>query len=156
MKIEQVELPKRNKKEKVVKIKKVKPPKPVKVAKPKNYISNKLLLLEIIQSKKDDKLTYKAEQMFIILAERVVRKFRYNNPDDKKDCLQTAYLDMFANWRNFDPTRSQNAFAYFTEITKRGLARGWNILVKKKGDPDDIYQVISIEGSNEGDGLYSI
>ena len=55
-----------------------------------------------------------------------------------------------------DIEKSKNAFAYFTEIFKRGIARGYGELYKKKGDPDGIYKHISIEGSNEGDGIYNI
>jgi hypothetical protein len=43
-------------------------------------------------------------------------------------------FDMFQNWYNFNEDKSINAFAYFTEIFKRGLAKGWNDLYKKKGD----------------------
>lgn len=123
---------------------------------PVNYISNRELLLEIIQSQKDDKLTYKAEMMFQILGERVIRKFRYSNEEDKKDCLQTAMYDLYRNWRNFNPARSENAFAYFTEIAKRALARGWNELHTLKGDPNKEIQVFSIESANDGDGMYNI
>jgi hypothetical protein len=103
---------------------------------PKNYITNKEFLKEIIQSKKNNKLTPKAEAMFIILAKKAQTKLYYQYNDDKEDCLMTAYYDMFANWKNFDAERSQNAFAYFTEIAKRGFARQWNILKNHKGDPD--------------------
>jgi hypothetical protein len=37
-------------------------------------------------------------------------------------------FDMFQNWYNFNEDKSINAFAYFTEIFKRGLAKGWNDL----------------------------
>jgi len=122
----------------------------------KLYLKNKDLLQEILISKEHDKLTFKAQEMFQLLALRTIRKMHYYNPTDKDDCMQTGLLDMFANWRNFDSTKSTNAFAYFTEIFKRGIARGYGELYKKKGDPDGIYQHISIESSNEGDGIYNI
>jgi len=122
----------------------------------KQYLKNKDLLQEILVSKEKDELTPKAQEMFQLLALRTIRKMHYYNPTDKDDCMQTGLLDMFANWRNFDATKSTNAFAYFTEIFKRGIARGYGELHKKKGDPDGIYQHISIESSNEGDGIYNI
>jgi hypothetical protein len=74
----------------------------------------------------------------------------YNDADDKLDCLQTAYLDVFSNWYQFDELKGDNAFAYFTEIIKRGLARGWNQQKRKKGDPDAV--VISLTGySSDGE-----
>jgi hypothetical protein len=39
---------------------------------------------------------------------------------------------MFQNWYNFNEDKSINAFAYFTEIFKRGLAKGWNDLIRRK------------------------
>jgi hypothetical protein len=58
-------------------------------------------------------------------------------------------------WRNFNP-KYTNAFAYFTEIAKRGYAKGWNKLhpVKYKG-------TISLDRTSNGDsedggGIYSI
>jgi len=104
--------------------------------KPKHYLKNKDLVIEIIESKKLNKLTYKAEQMLILLAKKAITKMYYKNDDDKHDCLQTALLDMFKNWRHFDTNRSTNAFAYFTEIAKRGFARGWGDLYSHKGDPN--------------------
>ena len=120
------------------------------------YLKNKDLLEEILISKKNDKLTVRAEEMFLLLAQRTIRKMRYYNVCDKEDCMQTGLLDMFANWRNFDVEKSRNPFAYFTEIFKRGIARGFGEVYKKKGDPDGIYKHISIESSNEGDGIYNI
>ncbi len=124
--------------------------------KPKNYLSNKEFLKEIIISKQQKKLTYKAEQMIILLGNKVILRFRYSNPDDKQDCLHTALLMAFKGWHNFNPERSTNAFAYFTEVIKRGLAYGWNELYKCKGDPDGLVKFISIESSNDGDGLTNI
>jgi hypothetical protein len=103
---------------------------------PKDYVRNKDLVLEIMQSKKINELTPKASAMLLLIVKGVSKKFYYTDPEIAKDCLQTAHLDIFANWRNFDVERSQNAFAYYTEIAKRGFARGWNDVTKKKGDPD--------------------
>lgn len=122
----------------------------------KIYLKNKDLLQEIVESKKNNKLTPKAQEMFVLLANKTIQKMRYYNPEDKKDCMQTGLMDMFANWHNFDVNKSTNAFAYFTEIFKRGLAREYNTLYKRKGDPEGLSKHISIESSNDGEGLYSI
>jgi hypothetical protein len=41
-------------------------------------------------------------------------------------------LDMFQNWYNFNEDKSINAFAYFSEIFKRGLARDGTIFIRRK------------------------
>jgi hypothetical protein len=114
-----------------------------KVAK-KKYLSNKDLYCELIVSKAKGKLTRQAETMLILLAKNVIKKMYYKDSDDKLDCLQTAYLSVFQNWYQFDELKGDNAFSYFTEIIKRGLAQGWNKMYKLKGDPDAV--VISLTG----------
>ena len=120
------------------------------------YLNNKELYIEIIVSKAQGRLTRNAERMLELLAKKTIKKMRYYSNDDKLDCYQTGLLDMFEYWYNFKEDKSTNAFAYFTEIFKRGLARGWNNLYKKKGDNEHQIKLISINGANDGNGLHSI
>jgi hypothetical protein len=122
-----------------------------------NYLHNKDLYIEIVVSKAQGKLTKNAKLMLELLAKKTIKKMRYWSTDDKMDCYQGGLLDMFANWYNFNEEKSDgNAFAYFTEIFKRGLAKSFNELYKKKGDPTHSVKLISLEGSNDGQGLHSI
>ena len=98
------------------------------------YINKKEFYKEIIVSKAQGKLTKQAENMLILLGKEVVKKMRYDNRDDRNDCLQEAMFTLFSNWRNFDEEITNNPFAFYTEIIKRGLAKGWNKLYKKRGD----------------------
>lgn len=120
------------------------------------YLHNKDLYIEIIISKAQGKLTKNSKLMLEILAKRTIKKMRYYNNDDKQDCYQSGLLDMFSNWHNFNEEKSINAFAYFTEIFKRGLAKGFNEIYKKKGDAEYQIHLVSIESSNDGQGLHSI
>ncbi len=120
------------------------------------YLNNKELFIEIIISKAQGRLTRNAEKMLELLAKKTIKKMRYWSNDDKLDCYQSGLLDMYQNWYNFNEDKSVNAFAYFTEIFKRGLAKGFNQLYLKKGDGDNLIKLISIEGSNDGIGLHSI
>jgi hypothetical protein len=122
----------------------------------KHYLNNKELYIEIIISKAQGRLTRNAEKMLEILAKKTIKKMRYYSNDDKLDCYQSGLLDMFQNWYNFNEDKSINAFAYFTEIFKRGLAKGWNDLYKKKGDNEHLIKLISINSANDGNGLHSI
>ena len=81
---------------------------------------------------------------------------RYWSNDDKLDCYQSGLLDMFQNWYNFNEDKSVNAFAYFTEVFKRGISKVFNELYKKKGYNDNLIKLLSIEGSNDGMGLHSL
>lgn len=124
----------------------------------KNYVKNKDLYNELVICLEQDKLTTKAENMFFLIAENLALKKKYRNSDDKKDCISFANLDLLRYWKNFNP-KYLNAFAYFTEIAKKGLAKGWNALYPKK------YKgTISMDGgssssnndSNNGSGIYTI
>lgn len=124
------------------------------MAKKKNYLNNKDLHNEMRISKEQDALTPTAEKMLILLAERAIRKMTYVSEDDRKDCLSFAILDLLKYWKNFNPDYP-NAFAYFTEIAKRGYAKGWN-----KIHPQKYKGTISIDtssGNSEGGGgIYTI
>lgn len=123
-------------------------------AKPKDkkvYLKNKDLYNEIIKSKEQDELTPRAQEMFILLTNKVSLKMKYRDPQDREDCISSAYLDLIRYWRAFNPEKSTNAFAYYTEIIKKGFAKGWNALHPKK------YQgTLSIDKTQDYEGIYSI
>ena len=123
------------------------------MAKTKNYLNNKDLHEAMSESKNLDKLTPTAEKMLILLAERAINRMSYVNKDDRDDCLQFAMLDLLKYWRGFNPVYP-NAFAYFTEIAKRGYAKGWN-----KIHPQKYKGTISMSrtsGDDDSGGIYSI
>ena len=121
------------------------------MARKRNYLNNRDLREEIIKSKEQDELTPLALKYLMLLADKCSRKLSYRNPDDRKDCIACAYMDLYRYWRNYDPNRSENAFAYFTEIAKRGFAKGWNKLHPKK------YKgIISLNGGKDSEGIYTI
>lgn len=120
------------------------------------YLNNRDLFIEIIVSKSQGRLTKSAEKMLELLGKKTIKKMRYWNNDDKLDCFQGGLLDMFSNWYNFNESKSVNAFAYFTEVFKRGMAKTFNEIYKKKGDNENRIKLISIEGSNDGQGLHSL
>jgi hypothetical protein len=105
----------------------------LKSEKSKMYLSNKELYMEIIYSKAAGRLTPKAVNMLMLLGKNIIKKMYYKNVDDKQDCLQEAMLSCFRFWYNFDEQKGDNCFAYFTEVIKRGLAKGWNNNYKTKG-----------------------
>ena len=118
------------------------------------YLNNDDLYVEIVYSKGLGYLTKNAETMLELLATKTIKKFRYSDNDLRNDCYQSGLLDMFSNWHNFNDKKSDLPFAYFTEIFKRGAARGLNEMTKKKGGTS--IQMISLDSSNEGHGLHNI
>ena len=95
------------------------------------WVSNKELLAEIILCKANNNIVSdKLSKMIIKICKGVSSKMTYYNDDDRQDCLSEAYLMLFKNWYQFDESQYTNPFAYYTEIAKRAVAKGWNDLHK--------------------------
>lgn len=97
-----------------------------------NYIKNEDLYNEILLSKENGSLTKDALNMLITLTNQIAMLMKYKDNEDLKDVKQTALIKCLLYWRNFNPDKSKNAFAYFTQIIKNGLAEGFNKLHPKK------------------------
>ena len=124
------------------------------MARKKGYLNNGDLHNEIVKSQEQGELTRTAQDMLMLLAERANNKLTYTRIEDKEDCIQQARLDLLKYWKSYNP-KYKNAFAYYTEIAKRGFAKGWNKLYPKK-----YAGTISLDGGSnsdeENDGVYSI
>lgn len=119
-------------------------------------IDKKEFFNEIMKSLEKDDLTPRAAELFIILGKNIIKKKQkdYKSKDDMYDCLQEGYLALFSRWRGFNPEFSENAFAYYTEIFKRAIAKGFNEITNRKKSKE-CAGFISIERGNEGEGLFS-
>jgi hypothetical protein len=93
-----------------------------------HHVKNKDLREALIVSKAKNELTPEALDMFILMAEKFSTKFKYIYSEDKEDCISFAIMDCYQYWRGYDPAKSQNAFAYITQIIKNGFAKGWRKL----------------------------
>lgn len=96
------------------------------------YINDNDLYFEIVLSKGRGQLTRKAEQMLILIANKIIVKLPYYNPEDRLDCLNTAILQLLSNWKSFNEKKFTLAVPFYTEIAKRGLAAGFNQLHPKE------------------------
>lgn len=117
-----------------------------------NYVNNVELYKEICVSLEKKELTSKALSMLGLIIENANRRLRYNNEMDREDCVAFAYMEVMKYWNRFNPEKSKNAFAYFTQMAKNGYAKGWDILHPKK------YKgTISMNGGSEGgEGIFNI
>lgn len=96
------------------------------------YVSNEKLTEEIILSKEKDELTETAIILLQKIARELNRSLRYKRPDDSKDCVQEAMFNVLRYWRNFNPEHpSANAFSFFTQLIKTGMAKGFKDLNAK-------------------------
>jgi hypothetical protein len=133
---------------------------------PKYYINNRDFTNEIIRCKHGHlneetgyqhtagELSPKAIDYFILLANRAIQKLKFQNPLDREDCIQSALLDLLRYWRNFNEEKSNNAFAYFTQIAKNGYAKEYKKIYKHIGKGEKIV-TISLSHSGESE-IYTI
>ena len=131
------------------------------------YINNKDFLKELIAYKQavkkaeeenlpKPKLPEYVGKCFMMIAEKLSHKPNFLSYTFRDEMIADAVENCVMYADSFDPIRSSNPFAYFTEVFKRGLAKGFNEIYKKKGDNDNLIKVISIESSNDGQGLHSL
>jgi hypothetical protein len=132
----------------------------------KYYINNRDFTNEIIRCKygmlneetgyqhTPGELSPRAIDYFILLANRAILKLTFSNPLDKEDCIQSALLDLLRYWRNFNEEKSNNAFAYFTQIAKNGYAKEYKKIHKHIGKGEKVEFIsLSLGGDSE---IYSL
>ncbi len=121
------------------------------------HIDKNELYYEIVVSQGLGRLTNRAKKLIVLLAQKAIRRMSYYNPDDRADCLQTGLMIMFSNWQNFNRERFSDAFSYFTEIFKRAIAQGFNEIHRKRGeDKNNRVRMVSINSSNQGQGMFNL
>lgn len=97
-----------------------------------HYLNNMDLLIELKECRKRGACSSKLAGYFLLIAVNSNRKLRYSDPMDREDCIAEALHDMVRYWDRFDPNRGSNAFGYFTQIAKFGMAKGWAKLHPEK------------------------
>jgi len=81
------------------------------------YLTNKSLLAQIEISTKQDRMTEDFGKMIVLLVDRYGQKARFLVTESFKDDMkQFAVMTVCKVWRGFDTNKSQNPFAYFTQI----------------------------------------
>jgi DNA-directed RNA polymerase specialized sigma24 family protein len=88
------------------------------------YLTNKEMLTEWLLSKEQGEVTPRFALALKLIAERSARK--YGNNDWYEDNVGNALLRMLENWEKFDPEKSENPFAYFTQVAKMEFFQLWH------------------------------
>lgn len=121
-----------------------------------HYVNNKEFAEGLIACKKTGELSPFVIECFTRIAKRAIGRLHFEDPRDKEDCIQSALIDCVSYWKSFDPKRSMNAFAYFTQAAKNGYAKEWKKIHKKTGlDKDETLKFVSLSNTGEG-SVYSI
>ena len=116
------------------------------------YLKDNDLYYNIKISKGKGYLTPKAQHMLIqIVSGMMQKKVRYyRNEDDYNDVFQSTVLHILSSWKSFNPNKYDRAFAYFSEIAKRGMAASFKEVLGLKPNYDiSEFKLFSLDAYHE-------
>lgn len=101
--------------------------------KPKNYLNNADLLKQIHLSRAQDKMTEEFSKMIMMLVDKYLNHPNYQNIFSYvEDIKSFALLTVVRVWRSFNPEKSSNPFAYFTQVIKLSIYQYSNYEKKQR------------------------
>ena len=103
-----------------------------------NYLNNRDMLAEVVESKRIDEPTPKLANMFMLLVARYGKKYNYANYTYNDDMQAYALMMLVKTWRAFKPERSQNPFAFFTQCIKNSFNQFLNLEKKQRNIRDEL------------------
>jgi DNA-directed RNA polymerase specialized sigma24 family protein len=105
------------------------------MAKARNYINNKTLYTSMVEyktklteSKREEKAKPQVSnyigQSILLICNNLAKKPNFSGYTYKQDMISDGIIDCIAAVDNFDPDRTNNPFAYFTQIA-------WNAFIRR-------------------------
>lgn len=121
--------------------------------KSKNYLNNKDMLREWQNSSDRDSMTDTFANMIMLLTKRYSSKVRFNVCDTFREDMESfALMTVTKVWRSFNPEKSDNPFAYFTQVIKRAFYQYQNMERKQR----DISNELLIENGQSPSHAYMV
>lgn len=108
------------------------------VEKKKNYLNNRDLLAQVMLSKKQERMTNELAKMLQMLCRRYARKGNFVNYTYNDDMQAYAMLMLVRTWNSFDPKKSNNPFAFFTQCIKHSFIQYLNQEKKQRDVRDEL------------------
>lgn len=96
------------------------------IPKKKNYLNNKDLLAEVVKSKAQQQMSDKLALMLTMLCKKYAKKGNFANYSYNDDMQGYAMLMLVKTWKSFDPNKSNNPFAFFTQCIKNSFIQYLN------------------------------
>lgn len=96
----------------------------------RNYINNKDLYIHMVEhsiklkNNKNAEITNYIGQAIILICNNLSKKINFVGYSYKSDMISDAICDCVAAVNNFNPEKTQNPFAYFTQIA-------WNAFIRR-------------------------
>lgn len=107
--------------------------------KTKNYLNNKDIIKQWKLSFEQDAMNDEFTKMMMLLTRKYSSKMRFNVCDSFRDDMEAFALMTIAKvWRSFNPEKSNNPFAYFTQVIKRAFYQYQNIERKQRNISNEL------------------
>ena len=101
------------------------------------YLSNKELLQAVIDSKAVGKMSNTLARMLQLLCSKYAKKGNFVNYSYNEDMQGYAMMMLVRTWASFDPNKSNNPFAFFTQCIKHSFIQYLN-QEKRQRDVRDV------------------
>jgi DNA-directed RNA polymerase specialized sigma24 family protein len=101
------------------------PPQPVPGTK-NLYLNNKDLLAEVKKSKRKGEMSDRLARMLQMLCARYAKKGNFINYTYNQDMQAYAMMMLVRTWNSFNPEKSSNPFAFFTQCIKNSFIQYLN------------------------------
>lgn len=89
------------------------------------YVKNKELKRALLESKQKGELTRETIDMFSLIVNGMSKTHSYRDLEDKEDCIASGMEDLVKYWNRYDPEKSDNPFAFISQIAHNGMKKGW-------------------------------
>jgi DNA-directed RNA polymerase specialized sigma subunit len=89
------------------------------------YVKNKELKRALSESKEKGQLTDETVRMFTLIVNGMSKTHSYRDNEDREDCISFGLEDLIKYWNRYDPEKSDNAFAFISQIAHNGMKKGW-------------------------------
>lgn len=110
-----------------------------------HYITNSVLLPEVIRAKELGRITNELARMLLLIAERYSCKSSFVGYSFREDMVSFAMVNLMANALKFKPEKSNNPFAFYTTAIRNSFLQ---YLADEKKHRDIRDELIMDEGFN--------
>lgn len=90
------------------------------------YLTNKELLAELKRCKKKGQMSEMLAKMLMLLCSKYAKKGSFVNYSYNEDMQGYALMMLVRTWNSFDPEKSSNPFAFFTQCIKNSFIQYLN------------------------------
>lgn len=105
---------------------------------PVKYLNNRDLLAQVVLSKKQSKMTNDLAKMLQLLTLRYGKKGNFSGYTYNDDMQSYAMLMLVKTWDSFDPAKSSNPFAFFTQCIKNSFIQYLNYEKRQRDIRDEV------------------